>query len=134
MARLGNARFVLLGSLMIDIQLIIKNAVVEALSEFFTDKNMPKVFAKSHEKPLDAFLSVKQFCEKHKFISVGGLRDLIFHREYNGFSIVISKVGRKILINEKAALDWFKDPPPESKKTSYQSPDKKTIYKYKKQL
>ena len=41
------------------------------------------------------------------------------------------KIGRKILIEEEKALEWFKNPPKEASATCYQTPDKKTINKIK---
>lgn len=125
-----NIKFILI--MTIDLHAIIKNAVKDALEEYsqeFSHEPNSKDKIQNNESPL---LTIKQFCQKHTFISSSAIRALIFHSEYNGFHIVFSRIGRKILIDEQKALNWFKDPPPESKTTCYQSCDKKTIYKYKK--
>ena len=47
------------------------------------------------------YLTVKNFAAKHnQFISESGLRNLIFHAEQNGFSGAITRLGRRVLINE----------------------------------
>jgi hypothetical protein len=42
----------------------------------------------------------------HPWPSVAGLRHLIFHAERNGFSRVIKRAGRRVLIDEAAFFDW----------------------------
>lgn len=116
----------------IDLYNIIKNAVKDALQEHqeqYKDKND---IINTNLENSSLLLTVKQFCEKYTFISQSGIRALIFNCEYNGFNVAFSRIGSKILIEEQKALEWFKNPPPESKATCYQGPDKKTIYKYKK--
>ncbi len=51
-------------------------------------------------------LTVKQFCEKHKAFSAGGLRYNIFHADKNGFSMCIRRIGRKVLIDETEFFRW----------------------------
>lgn len=53
-----------------------------------------------------SYLTINQFCEKHKAFKVGGVRDKIFNAETNGLakSGAIIRDGRKILINE---AKWF---------------------------
>jgi hypothetical protein len=46
-----------------------------------------------------------QLAEKHRW-PIGGLRHLLFHREQNGLSIALRKVGSKLLINEQEFLRW----------------------------
>lgn len=47
------------------------------------------------------YLTVKNFAAKHgQFISESGLRNLIFHAEKNGFAGAITRLGRRVLINE----------------------------------
>jgi hypothetical protein len=61
---------------------------------------------------VDKFLSqryytVNQFCDKHPFITLGGLRANIFHAESNGLNNALRRIGRKILIDEDAYFDWL---------------------------
>lgn len=44
-------------------------------------------------------LTVKQFTQKYKFLSESALRALIFRRNQNGFSKVIKRINKKILID-----------------------------------
>lgn len=53
-------------------------------------------------------LTVKQFAAKHAAFSEASLRYHIFHEETNGFSTVLMRVGRKILIDESAFFEWVK--------------------------
>ena len=52
--------------------------------------------------------TVQQFCEKHPFISQGGLRFQIFNAQQNGLSAhgAIIRLGRKVLIDESRYFDW----------------------------
>lgn len=54
-------------------------------------------------------LTVKQFPKKHEAFSEGGLRHLIFHQNENGFHRCIRRIGRKILIHEKAFFSWLEE-------------------------
>jgi len=53
------------------------------------------------------YLTVNQFCAKHRAFTPGGIRSMIFYigekAEKDG---VISRFGRRILINESAFLEW----------------------------
>ncbi len=52
------------------------------------------------------YLTVNQFCEKHKAFKIGGVRSQLFNADRNGLkeSGAIIRDGRKILINEQK---WF---------------------------
>lgn len=52
------------------------------------------------------FLTVKQFSEKHPAFPLGSLRWLIFSNG-NFCSACVRRIGRKILIAEPDALNWF---------------------------
>ncbi len=43
----------------------------------------------------------------HQWPPIGGLRHLIFNARYNGFNSVISRAGRRILIDEQAFFKWI---------------------------
>ena len=53
-----------------------------------------------------SLLTVKQFSEKHSAFTEGSLRHLIFFSETNGFSDVIVRIGRRILIDESRFFTW----------------------------
>ena len=42
----------------------------------------------------------------HGWPPLGGLRHLVFHEHKNGFSSVIRRVGRRVLISEPDFFDW----------------------------
>ncbi len=54
--------------------------------------------------------TVRQFANRHQWISEGGLRWLLFRRDSNGLeeSGAIIKIGRKILIDEQLFLQWLR--------------------------
>ena len=54
------------------------------------------------------FLTVAQFCEKHRAFTEGGLRFQIFHAHSNGLadSGAIVRLGRKVLIDEDKYFDF----------------------------
>ena len=54
-------------------------------------------------------LTVNQFVEKHQFATFGGLRHLIFYSDTNGFSKVIKRIGRRILLDESAFFEWIEE-------------------------
>ena len=65
---------------------------------------------KNHNSSLPVFLTVKQFCEKHPFLSQDSLRFHIFNGRFNGLekSEAITRLGRKLLINEEKFLEWVR--------------------------
>ncbi len=52
------------------------------------------------------YIPVPEWHKHHSWPPNGGLRHLIFNAEKNGFNQVIRRVGRRILIDEKAFFDW----------------------------
>lgn len=53
-----------------------------------------------------SLMTVKQFNKKYPSFPIGGLRHLIFYAETNGFSRVIRRIGRRILIDEDDFFLW----------------------------
>jgi hypothetical protein len=53
----------------------------------------------------------------HQWPPIGGLRHLIFNAHYNGFSNVIRRAGRRVLIDEQEFFKWVEkqNPPKENK-------------------
>lgn len=47
-----------------------------------------------------------EWSKYHQWPPLGGLRHLVFHAEQNGFNRVIKRVGRRVLIDEKAFFEW----------------------------
>jgi len=62
------------------------------------------------------FSTVRQFSEKHPAFPQGCLRSLIFHAsprhssqgqiDGNGLSVALTRIGRKVLINEARFFEW----------------------------
>jgi hypothetical protein len=50
--------------------------------------------------------TVQQFCEENPAFTVGGLRWLLFHRETNGLSEAVVRVGRRVLIDAERFFRW----------------------------
>lgn len=55
------------------------------------------------------YLTVKQTAQKYPAFPEGGLRHLIFHERTNGFDTVVTRVGRKVLINESSFQKWIQN-------------------------
>jgi len=89
----------------------VKKAILDALYEFSKNNDF---FLEKEPENGEGLLTVKQFCNKHPFISQNGLRKYIFNKDFNKFKTCISKVGRRVLIKETEALDFFSNPPPEA--------------------
>jgi hypothetical protein len=56
-----------------------------------------------------SFLTMKQWLEKYQSIPKGGIRHLIFTNKDNFNSRVVKKLGRKILLDEEAFLDFINE-------------------------
>ena len=57
---------------------------------------------------IPTLFTVKQLCEKHPALAVGGVRFQIFNEHINGLaeSGAIIRLGRKVLIDEDKYFDW----------------------------
>lgn len=51
--------------------------------------------------------TVTQFCQKYPAFSVGGLRWLLFHRDANGLTAAVVRVGRRVLLDEERFFQWL---------------------------
>lgn len=98
----------------IDLYSEMKRAIKDALSEWYEENKNSLEQVHSKNEVGDSLLTVKQFCKKHPFISEGGIRSKLYYREFNKFNGCVSRSGRKILIKEKEALEWFSNSPPEA--------------------
>ncbi len=58
---------------------------------------------------MSKYLTVKQMADRHPAFSESSLRYHIFNEHTNGFSKVIIRVGRKVLLNEEAFLGWIEE-------------------------
>jgi len=51
-------------------------------------------------------IPVTKWNEYHDWPPIGGLRHLVFNEERNGFSKVVRRVGRRVLLDEAAFFEW----------------------------
>lgn len=56
-------------------------------------------------------IPVNKWNNHHEWPPVGGLRHLIFNADINGFSHCIKRIGRRVLIDEKAFFEWVAQQP-----------------------
>jgi len=54
-----------------------------------------------------SYLTVKQTAERYPAFTENAIRWAIFNRDRNGFNAVIRKVGKKVLIDEAAFVEWI---------------------------
>jgi hypothetical protein len=59
-----------------------------------------------HEQQPDRFIPPNAWPDFHPWPTLGGLRYLIAHENTNGFNEVITRIGRRILISERAFRAW----------------------------
>lgn len=52
------------------------------------------------------YIPVPNWERHHEWPRIGGLRNLIFNKNANGFHKVIKKVGKRVLIDEAAFFAW----------------------------
>lgn len=59
--------------------------------------------------PQTRLIPVTKWNEHHPWPPLGGLRHLIFFEKTNGFSKVIRRCGRRVLIDEAAFFAWVEE-------------------------
>lgn len=52
------------------------------------------------------YIPVPDWNKYHPWPPLGGLRNLIFNKDKNGFDKVVKKVGKRVLIDEQAFMEW----------------------------
>lgn len=62
-----------------------------------------------HQNFTRPLLTVTQFCERHFFISQGGIRYQIFNAKDNGLEAAgaLVRLGRRVLIDENNYFKWI---------------------------
>lgn len=61
------------------------------------------------DKNGERFIPLVKWNEYHEWPTISGLRHLVFYEDTNGFKQCIKRVGRRVLIDEKAFFEWLKD-------------------------
>jgi hypothetical protein len=51
-------------------------------------------------------VTVKQFCQKRPYLTEPGMRWMLFNRVQNGLNVAVTKIGKKVLIDEDAYDKW----------------------------
>ena len=77
------------------------------------DMNTQHELAEIESKPYDTdYVTLKQFLEKHRAFTNGGMRSWIFNENSNGLSKsgAIVRIGRKIIINNPKFFKWVRSP------------------------
>lgn len=64
----------------------------------------------NHQSPKN-FVTIKQWLQKYPAIPEGGIRHLIFTNKDNFNTRVVKKIGRKILLDEQAFLNYINEHP-----------------------
>ena len=70
-------------------------------------KNNKEDIINTHEKKIPRFIPVSKWNKYHDWPASGGLRHLIFFKDTNGFAKCVKKVGKSVLIDENAFLEWI---------------------------
>ena len=60
-------------------------------------------------QPKERLIPVTKWNDYYDFPKLGGLRALIFNENKNGFSKVVRRVGRRVLIKEDAFFAWVEE-------------------------
>ncbi len=63
---------------------------------------------KSKDSYGERFIPLTNWNNYHEWPTIGGLRHLVFWAETNGFDSCIKRVGRRVIIDEKAFFEWLK--------------------------
>jgi len=59
-----------------------------------------------NERQEQVYLTLRQFTERHKFMSLNAIRQLIYTNK-DFCQACVRKLGKKILLNEKLALEYI---------------------------
>lgn len=60
-------------------------------------------------KDISRLIPVPDWSKHHEWPPLGGLRHLIFNEKSNGFDKCVRRIGRRVLIDEKAFFDWVEE-------------------------
>lgn len=55
------------------------------------------------------FFTVEQFSKKHSAFTPASLRWLLFNRAENGLESAVVQLGRRVLIDEVAFVNWLRE-------------------------
>ncbi len=50
--------------------------------------------------------TVKQLVEKHPYLTESSVRWMLFNRKTNGLSKAVTKLGKKVLIDDQKFAEW----------------------------
>jgi hypothetical protein len=58
---------------------------------------------------MNRLIPLTEWHKYHQWPPYGGLRHLVFFAETNGFSKVVRRVGRRVLLDERAFFEWVEE-------------------------
>ena len=56
---------------------------------------------------INKWITVDEFCKKHPVFTMNRMRWLLFKRDENGLSAAVSRMSRRLLIDEDRFLEWL---------------------------
>ena len=59
------------------------------------------------QNPHPEYFTISQFCDRHEWATLGGIRHLVFHEHTNGFAPCVRRMGRRVLLDENAVFVWI---------------------------
>jgi hypothetical protein len=65
--------------------------------------------ANSDSREPTRLIPLTEWNKHHAWPPHGGLRHLVFFAETNGFSKVVRRVGRRVLLDERAFFEWVEE-------------------------
>lgn len=104
---------------------VFTNDELQAIGKFFTIimsasakevfKAMPKQpqeeVKTAQQQPQNRLIPLSKWNAYHDWPTQGGLRNMVFFSTTNGFDKVMKRVGRRVLIDEKAFFEWVQGNP-----------------------
>lgn len=58
---------------------------------------------------INRLIPLPRWNEYHQYPSIPALRNMVFNEKFNGASIWIKRVGKRILIDEKVFFEWVRN-------------------------
>ena len=80
------------------LQLLLKHPNIEEILERLQEMQ---------KKEGTRFIPASDWNKYHPWPPIGGLRHLIFYADQNGFNEVITRVGRRVILNEKKFFEYM---------------------------
>lgn len=89
---------------------ILMRASAKEFSKAMPEQPQEEVKA-AEQVPQNRLIPLSKWNAYHDWPTQGGLRNMVFFSSTNGFEKVIKRVGRRVLIYEKAFFEWVESNP-----------------------